>query len=211
MLSTVLGSFSHPFSAVHWPVALGWLGLCYLLGSIPTGYLVAKQAQGIDIREHGSGNVGATNVLRVCGKKWGILTYVLDALKGILPVAVARVLWPDWPLLHMFSGFMLVIGHSKSVFLNFTGGKSAMTGVGALFAMSPLGGLLTGLLAGVVMRLTKTVSIGSMVGAACGWIITWALGEPWPYVLYIGLAGLFVIIRHKANIARLLSGTENRL
>ena len=198
--------------------------LSYLLGSIPFAYIVAKVAKGLDIREHGSGNVGATNVLRVCGKGPGIVAYFLDFLKGLLPVlAVTSLTIPvetsplPWiPIdvayfswLPIVTSIGIMLGHSKSVFLRFNGGKSAMSGLGTYIALNPLAGLVVGLFAVTIMKLTKTVSIGSMAAGLIGWLVFWALGSPLATIAYTALAGLYVVLRHKSNIQRLLSGTEH--
>jgi acyl phosphate:glycerol-3-phosphate acyltransferase len=193
-----------------------WAGLllvllaCYVLGSVPFSWLIAKSFCNIDLRTQGSGNVGATNVLRTCGKKIGTLAYIADGLKGLVPVLVLQALYPAYPMLHVFGALAILLGHSRSVFLKFQGGKSAMSGLGALLGLHPLGALLTGLLAVIVMKLTKAVSLGSLAGALVSWAILMALGAPLPYILYTALAGVLVLVRHRSNIQRLLSGTENK-
>lgn len=192
-----------------WITLLLALG-AYLLGSVPFSYLLAKGLHGIDIRQHGSGNVGATNVLRTCGKKTGAAAYALDGLKGLLPVLAVKAFLPAYPVLHVLVALLLVAGHSRSVFLCFAGGKGAITGLGGLLGLSPVAGLISGLIAVTIIRLTKTVSIGSMTTALVTWAIMLALHEPVPYVAYAALAGLLVLVRHRSNIQRLLQGKENR-
>lgn len=194
------------------------LVLAYLIGAIPTAYFVAKKVAGIDIREHGSGNVGATNVMRVVGKKAGIFTLVCDFLKGLLPVlAVKHLLFPLDPWLHVAVALMLILGHSKSVYIGFKGGKSAVTGLGGLCGLLPLFALGVGVLAFVIFKLTRTVSIGSMCAAAIASIViillhNWdPLGYPLAYVTYTVMASLYIIYLHRANIQRLLSGQENKI
>jgi glycerol-3-phosphate acyltransferase PlsY len=183
--------------------------VAYLLGSLPWGYWLALWFKGIDITQHGSGNTGATNVLRVCGKPLGIATYVLDFLKGFLPVFIFTQTHPHNPWIHLMAGLFIMLGHTRSLFLGFKGGKAAMSGLGIILAVSPLGGLWCALLVGLVIKLTKTVSIGAIVGSALAWLLVWLAGAPLPYVCFTAVAGLFIIMKHKSNIQRLLSGTEN--
>jgi glycerol-3-phosphate acyltransferase PlsY len=182
----------------------------YVIGSLPFGYWLPKWFQGVDIREHGSGNTGGTNVLRTCGKPLGIATYALDFFKAFIPVYILREGFPSESLLHVAFGLTIIIGHAKTFLLNFKGGKSAISTLGCLFAFSPLGGLVCAVLAVALMRITRIVSIGSMVTAAVAWAILWFFKAPLPYVLFTAVAGVLVIYLHKANIARLLAGTENK-
>jgi glycerol-3-phosphate acyltransferase PlsY len=185
--------------------------LAYLLGSIPTGYLVGKYLQGIDIREHGSGSTGATNVLRTLGKKAGISVLIIDMLKGMLGIALVKALYlnsanplpPDWQTwLILATGLAAVIGHSKSIFLNFDGGKSVATSLGVLLMMSPWVALAT---------LGSFLLVLAITGAIAVIILMLVLRQPLPYILFASVAGLYVIIRHRGNIERLLLGTEPRL
>ena len=194
--------------------------LAYLLGSIPTGYLVGKYLRGIDIREHGSGSTGATNVLRTLGKKAGISVLVIDMLKGMLGIALVKALYlnsanplpPDWQAwLILATGLAAVIGHSKSIFLNFDGGKSVATSLGVLLIMSPWVALATLGSFLLVLAISRIVSLSSITGAIAVIILMLVLRQPLPYILFASVAGLYVIIRHRGNIERLLSGTEPRL
>jgi glycerol-3-phosphate acyltransferase PlsY len=192
-------------------LAIGLVIGTYFIGSIPTGYIVAKQMMGIDIREHGSGNVGATNVKRVVGNKAGLIVLICDFFKGLVPVAIARILVPDIPELHIAVAFAAIIGHSRSIFLNFTGGKSAITGLGTLMALEPVSSLLIGLIAFITIKLTRFVSVGSMVAAIFTPIIFILMQKPLPYILYALTAAIFVIYLHRGNIGRLRQGTENKI
>jgi glycerol-3-phosphate acyltransferase PlsY len=194
--------------------------LAYLLGSIPTGYLVGKYLRGIDIREHGSGSTGATNVLRTLGKKAGISVLIIDMLKGMLGIALVKALYlnsanplpPDWQAwLILATGLAAVIGHSKSIFLNFDGGKSVATSLGVLLMMSPWVALATLGSFLLVLAISRIVSLSSITGAIAVIILMLVLKQPLPYILFASVAGLYVIIRHRGNIERLLSGTEPRL
>jgi acyl phosphate:glycerol-3-phosphate acyltransferase len=194
--------------------------LAYLLGSIPTGYLIGKYSQGIDIREYGSGSTGATNVLRTLGKKAGATVLLIDMLKGMVAIALAQGLflldsnpvadsWRDW--LIVIAAFGAVIGHSKSVFLNFSGGKSVATGLGVLLVMSPIVALGTLGSFLVMLAVFRVVSLGSITGAIVVNLLMLLLHYPLPYLFFTLLAGTYVIVRHQANIQRLLAGTEPKV
>lgn len=193
----------------------------YLFGSIPTGYLAGRLLKGIDIREQGSGSTGATNVLRTLGKGPALVVLLVDALKGVGAIALVngfytqRVIsllpatWQTW--LVALAALAALVGHSRSIWLNFTGGKSVATGLGVLLAMSwPVGLGTLGIFA-VVLALSRIVSLGSIAGAIAVSFLMILLGQPLPYQLFAGAAGLYVLLRHKSNIQRILAGTEPRL
>ncbi|MEH2182700.1 glycerol-3-phosphate 1-O-acyltransferase PlsY [Nostoc sp.] len=211
-----------------------WLTLCgvivviaYLLGSFPTGYIAVKQLKGIDIREVGSGSTGATNVLRTLGKGPGALVLVLDSLKGVLAIAlvywlfnfepiqnyipptVDAQLWQPW--LVTISGLAAILGHSKSIFLGFTGGKSVAISLGILLAMSWQVGLATVGVFAVVMAISRIVSLSSIAGAIAVSIFMVLFHQPLPYILFGIAGGLYVILRHRTNIERLFAGTEPKI
>lgn len=191
-----------------------WIALtavgAYLLGSVPFALIISRVFYQIDIREHGSGNVGATNVVRVLGKGPGIACFVLDFLKGAVPVWVGTHLgFPWWAILLL--GVSAILGHSKSVFLGFTGGKSVATGAGVVVALAPWVGLTVLGVWAVVFGLSRIVSLGSILAAASLplWMIVFH--EPLPYVIFAGLIAFYVIVRHRSNIERLLKGQEPRM
>lgn len=191
-----------------------WVGLtfaAYLLGSMPTGYWLVKAKTGEDIRTIGSGSTGATNVKRVLGSKAAILVMVVDMLKSLIPLLLVRAYLPELPWLHVAMAVAAIVGHSKSVFLGFTGGKSAATGLGSILGLAPIMGLALGLVAFTLFKLTRTVSIASMTAALLAPIALTLAHKPVAYITYAGMAALYVIYLHRANIQRLLSGTENRL
>lgn len=182
----------------------------YLLGSVPFGLWLVKAWKGIDVREVGSGNIGTTNVYRAAGKGAAIAVFLLDVAKGALPVSLAVWLgMSDWAAVLM--GVMAILGHSKSIFLRFTGGKSVATGIGTILALSPLGAALTlGVFAGVFAT-ARMVSLGSIVASVALPLILYALKAPPTYIYYAAGAALYVVVRHRANIQRILAGKENRL
>ncbi len=187
------------------------LVLAYIIGSFPTAYLTAKRLMGIDIREHGSGNAGATNVWRVVGKKAGVFVLLTDFFKGFLPVTASQYLFPSAPALHVVVAIGTILGHSRSLFLGFTGGKSAITGLGGMMALAPVPAVLIGAVAFIVIKFTRYVSVGSMTAAVFTPIILYVLKAPLAYTVYGLLSALYVIYLHRANIGRLLKGTENRI
>lgn len=201
--------------------------LAYLLGSLATGYWAGRWLKGIDIREHGSGSTGATNVLRTLGTGPGIGVLLIDVLKGVAAIALvdwfytADQLQPlipatldstSWfPWMVTLAGIAALLGHSKSIFLNFTGGKSVATSLGVLLAMSWLVGVGTFGVFLLVLAITRIVSISSISGAIAVPGLMLATHQPLPYVLFGLAGGLYVILRHRANIQRLFQGTEPRL
>jgi acyl phosphate:glycerol-3-phosphate acyltransferase len=207
----------------------GLLLIAYLLGSLPTGYLLGKWLKGIDIREHGSGSTGATNVLRILGKVPGSAVLLIDVLKGVLAIAVMQVAYSsDSPLLSwagqnashltawfswmvVMSGLMAILGHSKSVWLNFTGGKSVATSLGILLTMNWPVGLATFGIFGLMLALSRIVSLSSISGAIALPILMILAHQPLPYVLFGIVGGIYVIVRHRTNIQRIVAGTEPRL
>lgn len=184
--------------------------VAYLLGSLPFGLWVVKWLKGIDVREVGSGNIGTTNVYRAAGKWIAIFVFLLDVAKGALPVGIALFLQlPPWAVI--LAGVMAIVGHSKSIFLGFTGGKSVATGIGTILALAPLAALSTLGVFAVVFATSRMVSLGSILAAIALPVILWGFHTPLPYVGYAVVAALYVIVRHRANIQRILAGKENRL
>ena len=180
----------------------------YLLGSIPFGYVVGK-AKGIDIRQHGSGNVGFTNVCRTLGIQYGLIVLLGDGWKGWMSAFFGYMLAGESGVL--IGSFMAVMGHMFSCFLKFKGGKGIATGGGVLLFMSPitLAILLTEV--ALVCLITRYMSLASILAAWLAPILLYYFGAPNSYVIGIGVAAMVVIIRHIPNIKRLMNGTENKL
>lgn len=186
----------------------------YVIGSIPTGYIVVKFFTGQDIRTIGSGSTGATNVKRVMGKKWFFIVLLLDALKGALPVILAYIFvksFTDIGLLPVLAAVFAILGHSKSLFLGFTGGKSVASGVGTLLALNWQAGLIIAAIWACVTWVSKYVSLGSIVALALAPLIMWFLNSPCAYIIYAAIAAVYVIYLHRENIKRLIAGNENKV
>jgi len=211
-----------------------WLSLCgtilvvaYLLGSTPTGYTLVKLLKGIDIREVGSGSTGATNVLRTLGKGPGAFVLFIDCLKGVLSIFLVYWLFeftsnnnlipatvnPEFwqPIMVTLAGLIAILGHSKSIFLRFRGGKSVATSLGILLTMNWQVGLATFGVFAIVIAISRIVSLSSICGAIAVSIFMVLLHQPLPYILFGVAGGLYVILRHRSNIERLLAGTEPKL
>ncbi|HLO50280.1 MAG TPA: glycerol-3-phosphate 1-O-acyltransferase PlsY [Kamptonema sp.] len=213
-----------------------WLSLnvalllaAYLLGSIPTGYSVAKLVLGIDIREVGSGSTGATNVLRTLGKWPALGVLLIDVLKGIAAISLTRYIYSldlasqlataagiedvalILPWMTTASGLAAVLGHSKSIWLGFAGGKSVATSLGVLLGLYWPVGLGTFGIFGLVLAISRIVSLSSIIAAIGTFGLMFAFGQPLAYELFGIAGGVFVIVRHRANIQRLLNGTEPKI
>ncbi|MBS6553252.1 MAG: glycerol-3-phosphate 1-O-acyltransferase PlsY [Clostridium sp.] len=186
----------------------------YLIGSIPTGYLIVKAKTGQDIRKVGSGSTGATNVKRVLGKKWFFIVMLLDAIKGAMPVVLAILFlhaYSKYGLTPVAAAVAVLLGHSKSVFLGFTGGKSVASGVGTILALNPLVGLSVAVIWGIITWVSKYVSLGSIIALAVSPFIMWAFKQPAGYIAYCALGAVYIIWLHRENIKRLLKGEENKV
>jgi acyl phosphate:glycerol-3-phosphate acyltransferase len=222
--------------ALVWGFLTGVLLIgAYLLGSLPTGYLVAKQLKGIDIREHGSGSTGATNVMRVLGKGPGLAVFLTDVAKGAIVIALVPVLFqaiapilpsticdsdcqgwvfsqPDWINWgQTLAGFAALLGHSKSVFLGFTGGKSVATSLGILLVLNWQVALATFATFGVMLAISRIVSLSSILGAIALPVWMLVFQQPLAYLVFAIAGSMYVVVRHASNIQRLMKGTEPKL
>jgi len=195
------------------------IGGAFLLGAVPFGYLAGRM-RGIDLRAHGSGNIGATNTLRVLGTRMGIVVLLLDVGKGLLPLLAARRLdgaaaggANDWVVVG--AGLAAILGHTFSPFLGFKGGKGVATSLGVLIGLSPL---VAGLVVSVfllVVAATRYVSLGSILAAITQAVLFWlplfdGHAAPLPFRLFGLLAAVFVVLKHQSNVERLRKGTEAR-
>lgn len=188
-----------------------YLLLAYLCGAIPFGYVIAKLFKRVDIRTIGSGNPGATNVYRTISKPLGVLTLVLDLLKGFIPVYFTMLLNPDSVWLIIAVAFVTIIGHVFTVFLNFKGGKGVATGCGVFLALNPLAILICFLVFVLFLVLFRYVSFASIMAAATLPISLYFLNSMAEIVIFASIISILVIVRHISNIKRLLNGTENKI
>jgi acyl phosphate:glycerol-3-phosphate acyltransferase len=199
-------------------LAVGLILLAYAAGSIPTGYWMGL-TKGIDIRTVGSGSTGATNVLRSVGKKEALVVFIGDIAKGYLPVWAAMTLEPSqWSSLGLppytipvAVAFMPVFGHSRSIFLKFTGGKSAATGLGTLLALNPLAAGIIFAAWIIVLAASKIVSLASIGASALAPLILYFCGSPPTIIGFSVVGSLYVITRHRSNLKRLMNSTEPRI
>ena len=212
---------------IFWIALNGFLLIAaYLLGSFPTGFLLGKALRGIDIREHGSQSTGATNVLRTLGKGPGAAALGVDVLKGALAIALAKWAYASgllssvpetvdpasWlPWIVVLAGLCAVLGHSKSVWLQFQGGKSVATGLGILLMLNWQVGLSMVGVFGLVIALSRMVSLSSIAAALALPVLMAVFHQPLAYLLFGIVGGLYVVWRHWANIERIFAGTEPRL
>lgn len=198
------------------------MAISYVAGSIPTGLWVGKMLRGIDIREHGSRNIGATNTLRVLGRKLGAIALAGDVGKGLLAVLVIAPLLSDWPYAPLACGLAAILGHIASVFLGFKGGKGVATSTGVFLALAPAATLVAAVVFAAVVYATRMVSAGSLSAAAALLIAVYALPHPWAtwpthaipdgWALRIvaTVVAMLVFVRHRSNLQRILRGEENR-
>lgn len=183
--------------------------ISYVIGSLPFGYWIAKKVKHIDIRTVGSGNPGTANIGRVLGAKYALVTLGLDTFKGLLPV---------WILPWLFAGpsgwfpvclaMAAVMGHTRSVFLHFQGGKAVATGLGTLLGLAFPVALLAALIFGLGVWFTRYVSVGSMVAALTVPLWLYLFRQPWPYLLYGSALAIYILWRHRLNLERLRRGEE---
>ncbi len=187
--------------------------LGYVIGSIPTGYIAVKLLKKEDVRNIGSGSTGATNVKRILGTKWFFIVMFIDALKGyicvLLTMHLGSVRIPG--LAESLGALGAIIGHSKSVFLHFTGGKSVATGVGTLIGICPIAGFITAGVWALMTVVTKTVSIASIFALVIAPFFIERFGEFEFYFYYACFLAAFIVFTHRENIKRLFEGKENKI
>lgn len=188
--------------------------LAYIIGAIPTGYLIVKTKTGDDIRTIGSGSTGATNVKRVLGKKWFFITLLLDALKGATPVVLASIFvkaYAQIGLAPVLAAVAVIIGHSKSCFLGFKGGKSVASGVGTILALNWVVGVIIAVIWGTITYTTKYVSVGSIIALLISPVLMYLFKAPIAYIAYCALGAIYIVYLHRENIKRLIAGNENKV
>jgi glycerol-3-phosphate acyltransferase PlsY len=189
----------------------------YLLGSIPTGFLVAK-ARGIDIRAVGSGNIGAANTFRAIGKTAGIFVLVMDALKGYVAVEICGLILnllgmprSDWENYRIIAGIFAVLGHNYTCWFGFKGGKGIATTGGIYLALAPLAVLIALIVFILVVAITRYTSLGSILGAVIIPTVVWLTHDNWMLRIVTIALGVLAILKHRTNIQRLIAGTENKV
>lgn len=194
----------------------------YLLGGIPFGFLIGK-ARGVDVRKVGSKNIGATNVFRTVGKGWGLLAFLLDVMKGMLPTFFVKAwvndpeLYPNWMWLPLVVGITTVIGHMLTPYMKFKGGKGVATAFGMLIALMPAVVGIAFLIFAIVFAMFHYISLGSCMAALFLAIAVWfpMLGirgyEDIPQCILVTAIAAFIIWKHRSNIVRLINGTENKI
>ncbi len=196
-------------SALEVAAFVAMLLAAYLVGSIPFGVLVGKLFYHVDVREHGSGNVGTTNVFRVLGKKAGVVVLVCDMLKGFVPAFIAASFFNPW--LAIFIAAAPVVGHMYSVFLKGRGGKGVATGAGVVLALVPLAFGIILVVWVLLILTTRYVSLASLVATLLVPVFVFAFGDPLPYEIAAVLVTVVIFWAHRGNIRRLIAGNENRV
>ncbi len=194
-------------------VAMFWMFVSYFIGSLPTGYLVARIFRGVDIRTVGSGSIGATNVRRLMGLGWAVFVTLVDMLKGALALLLTVDSASSDPWLLSLSALAVVLGHNYPVWLRFRGGKGVATTYGTMFFIWPYNSfaivLMSGALWYAVMTSTRYVSLASMVSLLALPAFFWMLDAPLPFILLALSLALLALFRHRANVSRLLEGRES--
>lgn len=185
------------------------LAAAYLVGAVPFGLVIGKLFFGVDIRQHGSGNVGTTNAFRVLGKKAGVAVLACDMLKGYIPALVASLIFGPWATIFIASA--PVAGHMYSIFLRGSGGKGIATGSAVALALAPVIYLIVLAIWIGVLLASRMVSLASLVAAAMLAVLVIAWDEPLPYALAASLVAILVVWAHRGNIDRMLHGREPRV
>ena len=199
-----------PGSDITLGFMLAVLAASYLIGTIPCGLLFSRAAGLGDIRKIGSGNIGATNVLRT-GRKWvALCTLIGDTAKGIVPIVIVRAIWPEEIFFHALVGLFTVLGHVYPVWLRFQGGKGVATFGGLLLALSPPVGAIAGAIWLAVILITRYSSLASLVATTAAPILAWLFTDP-KTTAVIAAVAVLVWQRHHANIRRLLRGEETKV
>ncbi|GAB5047121.1 glycerol-3-phosphate 1-O-acyltransferase PlsY [Thermodesulfovibrio sp. TK110] len=185
--------------------------LAFFLGSIPWGYLIGK-SKGIDLRKTGSGNIGATNVMRVIGKKEALITLLLDIAKGIIPVLIVKAtFYGENSILAGAVGVFAILGHCFTPFLKFKGGKGVATSIGVLLAYMPLAGLITVVIWIMTVKISRISSMGALVSFALLPLNVSIINYPKEFLVFAWLFTILIYTRHISNIKRLIKGTEPRI
>jgi len=183
----------------------------YLFGALPIGLLVGRMVKGIDVRDYGSGNIGASNVWRTMGPLWGVVVFLFDFCKGYFPTLLAGRVHGASPWLAVLVGIAAILGHNFSPFLKFKGGKGVATSLGVVYGLSPLAAALGFALWGLCLLVTRYISVSSVIAAVATSLLLIGLNRDLPHLLFALLAASFVVIKHRSNMARLRAGTEPKV
>ena len=181
------------------------MAAAYVIGSIPTGYLIVKHFKGIDIRETGSGSTGATNVKRVMGTKWFFIVLFLDAMEVRFNILLS------WHILPVAVSVAVILGHSKSLFLGFSGGKSVASGVGTILGLNWIAGMAIAVIWSVIAYFSRYISLASIIALLLAPVAMWVCKQPKSYIIYCALGALYIVWLHRSNILRLIKGEENKV
>ena len=202
---------------VNIPLLSVWILGAYLIGGIPFGFLIGK-LRGIDVRTVGSKNIGATNVFRTVGKKWGLLAFFCDVMKGLVPTLVAKMLYAEtMPEMPILVGITCVAGHMLTPYMKFKGGKGVATAFGALIALMPATVGMAFALFAIVFACSHYISLGSCVAATALAVMVWipfldhAGYRDLPLCILVTLIAAFIVWKHRSNIGRLVRGEENKI
>lgn len=184
--------------------------LSYLLGSISFSYLIAKGMAGIDIRQHGSKNAGATNTLRVLGVRPAITVLLLDTLKGVAAILLA-MWWSDDPNVHLYAGLAAIVGHNWPIYFGFKGGKGIATTIGVIATLAFIPGLIAGVLGILSIIIWRFVSLGSLIFVTLTPVFMYFFDYSWSYLTGVTAITVLSYLRHRTNISRMFKGEENKL
>ena len=189
--------------------------LSYLIGAIPIGLILSKSLRGIDIRNYGSGGIGMSNIQRNLGNFPAAVVLTLDMTKSFLPILYVRYFLPDPQILETISALGALTGHCWPIFAKFRGGRGVATGWGSLLILSPITGIISGIIGIPIIIMYKFISLGSIIGATSGCISMMLLSitryHSFEYLWYALLGNIIVVYKHKENIQRLLEGTERKI
>lgn len=200
---------------MNFPHSLVLVLLAYLFGSLPIGLLVGRMVKGIDVRDYGSGNIGASNVWRIMGPLWGTAVFLFDFCKGYFPTVLTTRLAEHnsgiTPWLPVVVGLAAILGHNFSPFLRFKGGKGVATSLGVVFGLSPTAAAVGFAVWGLCLLVTRYISVSSMIAAVVTSGVLIFFHHDLPHILFAILVALFVVLKHRPNIARLQAGTEPKV
>ena len=199
--------FLSQLSLIYQLIILGVLA--YFLGAIPFALVVSKVKK-VDLRSQGSGNLGATNVYRVMGIRYAVFVFVMDCVKVYLPTYMSMIVLEN-PYYHVGIGMIAVLAHTFTVFASFKGGKGVAASVGLLFALNPLVMFIVLVVGVIIIKVTRYVSLVSILGSILMPLLLYILDSPIEYVYVVSVISVFIIIRHRSNIGRLIKGTENKI